>query len=105
MVDAAFRLRGLCPPLSDSYLVLKQSVYLLTMIAMAEKLSGVIERIVFHNPENGFGVMRVEADGRRGLVTLVGTLPSAVAGEYIEATGACKQDRDHGLQFKADNIH
>jgi exodeoxyribonuclease V alpha subunit len=74
------------------------------MIAMAEKLSGVIDRIVFHNPENGFGVMRVEADGRRGLVTLVGNLPSAVAGEYIEATGAWKQDRDHGLQFKADTI-
>ena len=57
------------------------------MIAMAEKLSGVIDRIVFHNPENGFGVMRVEADGRRGEVTVVGNLPSAVAGEYIEATG------------------
>jgi exodeoxyribonuclease V alpha subunit len=74
------------------------------MIAMAEKLSGVIDRIVFHNPENGFGVMRVEADGRRGEVTVVGNLPSAVAGEYIEATGEWKQDRDHGLQFKADNI-
>src|SRR6266851_3598279 len=71
---------------------------------MAEKLSGVIDRIVFHNPENGFGVLRVEADGRRGEVTVVGNLPSAVAGEYIEATGEWKQDRDHGLQFKADNI-
>jgi len=71
---------------------------------MAEKLSGVIDRVVFHNPENGFGVLRVEADGRRGPVTVVGNLPSAVAGEYIEATGDWKQDRDHGLQFKADNI-
>src|SRR5438093_12129684 len=74
------------------------------MIAMAEKLSGVIDRIVFHNPENGFGVMRVEADGRRGEVTVVGNLPSAVAGEYIEATGEWKQDRDHGPQVKAANI-
>jgi len=74
------------------------------MIAMAEKLAGVIDHVVFHNPENGFGVLRVEADGRRDPVTVVGNLPSAVAGEYIEATGEWKQDRDHGLQFKADNI-
>jgi exodeoxyribonuclease V alpha subunit len=71
---------------------------------MVEKLSGVIDHVVFHNPENGFGVLRVEADGRRGQITVVGSLPSAVAGEYIEATGEWKQDRDHGLQFKADNI-
>src|SRR6266851_10385363 len=71
---------------------------------MAEKLSGVIDHVVFHNPENGFGVLRVDADGRRDPVTVVGNLPSAVAGEYIEATGDWKQDRDHGFQFKADNI-
>jgi exodeoxyribonuclease V alpha subunit len=71
---------------------------------MAEKLSGVIDHVVFHNPENGFAVLRVEADGRRDPVTVVGNLPSAVPGEYIEATGQWKQDRDHGLQFKADNI-
>src|SRR6266851_4024237 len=71
---------------------------------MAEKLSGVIDHVVFHNPENGFAVLRVDADGRRDPVTVVGNLPSAVAGEYIEATGQWKQDRDHGLQFKADNI-
>jgi exodeoxyribonuclease V alpha subunit len=71
---------------------------------MAEFLSGIIERITFHNPETGFAVLRVQAGGRRGLVTVVGHLPSAVAGEYIEATGAWTQDRDHGLQFKADSL-
>jgi exodeoxyribonuclease V alpha subunit len=71
---------------------------------MAEKLSGVIDHVVFHNPENGFAVLRVEADRRRDPITVVGNLPSAVPGEYIEAIGQWKQDRDHGLQFKADNI-
>jgi exodeoxyribonuclease V alpha subunit len=71
---------------------------------MAETLSGVIERITFHNPENGFAVLRVQPNGRRGLVTVVGHLPSAVAGEYVEATGTWNQDRDHGLQFKADSL-
>src|ERR1700756_5031414 len=71
---------------------------------MAESLSGLIERVTFHNPENGFAVLRVQADGHSDLVTLVGHMASALAGEYIEATGAWTNDRDHGLQFKADQI-
>ena len=39
---------------------------------MAEQLSGVIERVTFHNPDTGFAVLRVQARGRRGLVTVVG---------------------------------
>jgi exodeoxyribonuclease V alpha subunit len=71
---------------------------------MAESLSGLIERVTFHNPENGFAVLRVQADGRSDLVTLVGHMASALAGEYIEASGAWINDREHGLQFKADQI-
>jgi exodeoxyribonuclease V alpha subunit len=71
---------------------------------MAEALSGIIERVTFHNPDNGFAVLRVQAGGRRGLVTVVGHLPTALAGEYIEATGDWTNDRDHGLQFKADQL-
>src|SRR5262245_33333772 len=71
---------------------------------MEERLSGIIERVTFHNPENGFAVLRVQADGRRGLVTVVGHLPSAAAGEFVEASGNWTQDRDHGLQFKADQL-
>lgn len=70
---------------------------------MAEKLSGVIERVTFHNPENGFVVLRVLASAR-GQVTVVGSMPQARAGESIEAQGAWINDRDHGLQFKADEI-
>jgi exodeoxyribonuclease V alpha subunit len=71
---------------------------------MAETLSGSIERVTFHNPETGFAVLRVQAGGRRGLVTVVGTLASAEAGEYVEASGTWVQDREHGLQFKADEL-
>jgi exodeoxyribonuclease V alpha subunit len=71
---------------------------------MADNLSGIIERITFHNPETGFAVLRVQATGRRGLITVVGHLPSVVAGEYVEASGAWTQDRDHGVQFKAEQL-
>ena len=71
---------------------------------MADTLSGTIERVTFHNPDTGFAVLRVVARGRRGLVTVVGKLPSANAGETIEATGAWVQDRNHGEQFAAESI-
>jgi exodeoxyribonuclease V alpha subunit len=71
---------------------------------MKEHLSGTIERVTFHNPQNGFVVLRVQAPGHRGPVTVVGHLPAAVAGEYIEAAGAWVQERDHGLQFRAEEL-
>jgi exodeoxyribonuclease V alpha subunit len=70
---------------------------------MPESLEGIVERVTFHNPENGFVVLRVQA-GRRGLVTMVGHLPNVIAGEYIEASGEWAQDRDHGLQFRASQL-
>jgi exodeoxyribonuclease V alpha subunit len=71
---------------------------------MAETLSGIIERVTFHNPENGFAVLRVQARGQRGLVTVVGKVARATAGEYIEAAGSFVQDREHGEQFRADEL-
>src|SRR5881398_797058 len=71
---------------------------------MPEPLSGIVERVTFHNPENGYAVLRVQAGGRRGLVTVVGQLPAVYAGEYVEGEGDWVQDRDHGLQFKATNL-
>ncbi len=71
---------------------------------MADHLSGVVERVTFHNPETGFAVLRVQARGRRGLTAVVGTTPSVTAGEYVEAVGAWVLDREHGEQFQADEL-
>jgi exodeoxyribonuclease V alpha subunit len=69
-----------------------------------EPLSGVVERITFHNLDNGYVVLKIRAPKHRDLVTVVGTLSSVVAGEYIEARGQWVTDRTHGLQFKADEL-
>src|SRR6476659_2645759 len=69
-----------------------------------ESITGVVERITFHNLDSGYAVLRVQAAGRRGVVTVVGSLSSVVAGEYIEARGSWVNDRTHGLQFKADEL-
>ena len=45
-----------------------------TIAAWRRQLSGIIERVTFHNPDTGFAVLRVQARGRRGLVTVVGTV-------------------------------
>jgi exodeoxyribonuclease V alpha subunit len=74
------------------------------MRIMAENLSGVIERITFHNPDNGFAVLRVHVRGRQELVTVVGKLATVQAGEFVEATGEWIHDRDRGLQFKAQDL-
>ena len=68
---------------------------------MSESLSGTIEHVTFHNPENGFVVLRVKMDGRRGLVTVIGQTASAQPGEYLEADGVWQMDSEHGEQFKA----
>src|SRR5262249_33271441 len=71
---------------------------------MGERLAGTVERVTFHSPESGWAVLRVQARGRRGLVTVVGAVPSVNAGEYVEATGAWVFDPQHGEQFRADEL-
>ena len=69
--------------------------------ASTEKVSGLIERVTFHNEENGFCVLRVKVRGQRDEMTVLGSLPSVSAGEWLEAEGWWVRDKEHGLQFKA----
>ena len=69
-----------------------------------EEISGVIERVTFHNDESGFCVLRVKARGQREETTVVGSLPSVTAGEWLSAEGWWVRDKDHGLQFKATTM-
>ena len=66
-----------------------------------EVLAGLIERVTFHNAENGFCVLRAKARGHRDLVTVVGHAAIISAGEWITASGEWINDRAHGQQFKA----
>ncbi|MCX7666572.1 MAG: ATP-dependent RecD-like DNA helicase [Gemmataceae bacterium] len=70
----------------------------------AEKLTGVVERITFHNMDTGYVVLRVSVRGKQEPVTMVGFISTVVAGEYIEAFGQWVNDRQHGLQFKASEL-
>ena len=37
-----------------------------------ENLAGLVERVTFHNEENGFCVLHLKARGQRDLVTVIG---------------------------------
>jgi exodeoxyribonuclease V alpha subunit len=66
-----------------------------------EALAGLVERVTFHNQENGFCVLRVKARGQRDLVTVVGHAAMIAAGEFVQMSGAWVNDRTHGQQFRA----
>ena len=66
-----------------------------------EVLAGLVERVTFHNSENGFCVLRARARGHRDLVTVVGHAATISAGEWITASGEWINDRIHGQQFRA----
>ncbi len=68
---------------------------------MPEILKGFIERVTYHNPANGFAVLRVKIKGHDDLVTVLGSTTSVTAGEHVEASGRWVIDREHGQQFKA----
>ena len=66
-----------------------------------EVLAGLVERVTFHNPENGFCVLRTRARGHRDLITVVGHAAMVSPGEWITAPGEWVNDRTHGQQFRA----
>ena len=70
-------------------------------ISDREVLAGLVERVTFHNPENGFCVLRTKARAHRDLVTVVGHAAMISPGEWITASGEWVNDRPHGQQFKA----
>jgi len=72
--------------------------------APVERLQGAVERVTFHSEESGFCVLRVKVRGQRDLVTVVGTAAAVTAGEYVECEGRWNNDRQHGLQFKAQQL-
>ena len=66
-----------------------------------EEIAGLVERVTFFNPESGFAVLRVQVRGEREPVTILGSLPSVSAAEWLTAEGWWVRDKEHGLQFKA----
>ncbi|MFA8343807.1 MAG: ATP-dependent RecD-like DNA helicase, partial [Rhodothermaceae bacterium] len=64
-----------------------------------ETITGVIEKYIFHNENNGYSVVLLE-DG----TTVVGTLPSIKEEETLELTGTWIYHEKYGEQFKVEDF-
>jgi ATP-dependent exoDNAse (exonuclease V) alpha subunit len=64
-------------------------------------LAGLVDRVTFHNEENGFCVLRTKARGQRDLIAVLGHAAMISAGEFVQASGIWINDGTHGVQFKA----
>jgi exodeoxyribonuclease V alpha subunit len=65
-----------------------------------ERLSGLVERVVFHNPATGFCVLRVKLADQRDLATFVGECAQVGPGEVVRAEGSWQTDPNFGRQFR-----
>jgi exodeoxyribonuclease V alpha subunit len=65
-------------------------------------LKGIVERITFSNPDNGYTVARFQADKRFGLVTIVGTLAHVNPGARLKLEGRWKTHPKYGEQFEIE---
>ncbi|SFQ03034.1 SF1B family DNA helicase RecD2 [Caldicoprobacter faecalis] len=64
------------------------------------EITGIIEEVVFRNEDNGFTVIEVRDESSRALVTAVGSLPYANAGEKVHIVGEWTMHPDYGQQLK-----
>ncbi len=69
-----------------------------------ETLTGVVERITFHNEENGYTVARVTPEGKDYTVTVVGPMIGVNVGETIRCEGMWTVHPQYGRQFKAVRV-
>ncbi|MBE6693560.1 MAG: ATP-dependent RecD-like DNA helicase [Ruminococcaceae bacterium] len=69
-----------------------------------ERLSGVVERIIYRNEENGYTVCDIDVDGENEMQTAVGILPYVGVGDSLVLWGAWIHTPKYGRQFKAERF-
>ncbi len=63
-----------------------------------EKITGLVEEVLFHNDTNGWTVIDISADNE--LLTAVGVMPDVNPGETLTLTGSYTIHPSFGRQFK-----
>jgi len=61
---------------------------------------GTIERITFHNEDNGYTVLRLQPVEGKDLVTAIGTFLNPVVGEHVICFGAWTKHQQWGSQMQ-----
>src|SRR5437764_225963 len=73
--------------------------------AHADQVTGILERVTFHNEENGYTVARLAVEGSRDLLTVVGSFSNPTVGEQLVCEGRWTAHREFGRQFNVERYH
>ena len=66
------------------------------------ELVGNLERLVFHNEENGYTVLRLLPEGKMDSVPVVGHMPKPSVGALLRVRGKWRNDQRWGRQLHMD---
>ena len=69
-----------------------------------EKLTATVSRVTYHNPTNGWSVLRVEPFGQPGQETVTVHQTQVFAGATMEFIGEWQHNSKYGRQFKAHKV-
>jgi exodeoxyribonuclease V alpha subunit len=64
-----------------------------------EEIEGTIERLTFHNKENGYTVAKFRQKGKHYNVTIVGSMLGVNVGESLRLSGVSMRHPEYGEQF------
>lgn len=64
------------------------------------ELIGYVKRVTFHNPNNGWTVLRISTKNSLDEVTATGNFGAITAGENVKLSGYWINDSTYGYQFK-----
>ena len=70
---------------------------------MNQSYKGFIDRLTYHNPENGYTIARLVVEGQRERVAIVGAIASIQEGESVEVEGVWTNHPKYGKQFKVEH--
>lgn len=73
-----------------------------TYTAPPQLVSGVLERVTYHNDAQGYTVGRLAIEGAKDLVTIVGHFSNPVVGEMLVCEGNWVTHREFGRQFMVE---
>jgi exodeoxyribonuclease V alpha subunit len=66
-----------------------------------EAITGTVERVTYHNPQNGYTIARVNVRGHEDLTTVVGNFAQLQPGQTMRFWGFWKEHPQYGSQFVA----
>lgn len=64
-------------------------------------LTGSVDRVTYHNDENGYSVLRLNVAGMPDPVTVIGSFSAVTPGEQLRLTGWWSMHPKYGEQFKS----